>query len=79
MQTNPFLQLMALSRPARLTKGNILTSNADGSYAVATSDGATILARPLPGQTWTAGAGVFVRDGVIVDTAPALPGVTQFV
>lgn len=47
--------------------------------SIATADGATIRARPLPGAAWGVGDGVFVRDGVIVDDAPALESTTQYV
>lgn len=79
MQVNPWSKLLALIPGPRSSKGNVTAANADGSYTVATADGATILARPLPGQTWTVGAGVFVESGRIVDTAPSLPGITQYV
>ena len=79
MQVNPWAQLKALLPSVRRTKGNVTAVNADGSYTIATADGATILARPLPGQAYTIGNGVFVEDGRIVDTAPSLPGITQYV
>lgn len=79
MPANLWSSLVALMPTTRRLKGNITASNADGSYSIATADGATIRARPLPGQTWTTGAGVFVEDGRIVDSAPSLPGVTQYV
>lgn len=79
MQVNVWSQLLALIPGTRRSKGNVTAANADGSYTIATADGATILARPLPGQTWTIGNGVFVEDGRIVDTAPSLPGLTQYV
>jgi len=43
---------------------------------IATSDGATIRARPLPGQSWEIAQGVFVQNGRVVDQAP---GMMQFV
>jgi hypothetical protein len=70
-------QIRGMLAGGRYLKGNVTATNADGSVTVATSDGATIRARPLPGQSWVNGAGVFVADGRVVDTAPALPGVTQ--
>lgn len=79
MQTNAFLQVLGLITRRRRIKGNVLSADADGGYTIATSDGATIRARPLPEQAWTAGQGVMVEDGRIVDRAPSLPGVTQFV
>jgi hypothetical protein len=79
MPTNPWLDLLGLVPQGRYIKGNVTAINADGSVTVATSDGATIRARPLPGQTWTPTQGVFVQDGRIVDSAPDLPGVTQTV
>ena len=80
MQTNLWRSLVGLSPDSsRLIKGNILAANADGSYAITTSDGATILARPLAGQTWAPAAGVFVQSGRIIDSAPDLPGITQYV
>jgi hypothetical protein len=79
MPTNPWLDLLGLVSQGRYIKGNVTAVNADGSVTVATSDGATIRARPLPGQTWTPTQGVFVQDGRIVDSAPDLPGVTQTV
>lgn len=79
MQTNPFLALLGLVNTGRYIKGNVIANNADGSCTIATSDGATIRARPLPDQSWTVGQGVFVLGGRIVDQAPSLPGVTQFV
>ena len=63
----------------RYIKGSVTSINADGSLTVATTDGGAICARPLPGQTWAIGAGVFVQDGRVVDTAPTLTGVTQYV
>jgi hypothetical protein len=79
MQVNVWSRLLALIPGTRRIKGNVTAANADGSYTVATADGATILARPLPGQTWSPGDGVFVEDGRIVDSAPSLAGVTQYV
>lgn len=79
MQVNPWSRLRALIPGPRRSKGNVVAVNGDGSYSITTADGATILARPLPGQTWSVGAGVFVEDGRIVDTAPSLPGITQTV
>jgi hypothetical protein len=79
MQTNPFLQIVGLVVRKRRAKGNILSADADGGYTIATSEGATIRARPLPEQSWTVGQGVLVEDGRIVDTAPSLPGITQYV
>jgi hypothetical protein len=76
---NVWKQLLGTLPQSRLIKGNVTAANADGSYTIATSDGATIRARPQPGKTWAVLDGVFVRDGVIVDQAPALPGVTQYV
>lgn len=76
---NVWLQLTGLLPQSRLIKGNVTATNADGSVTIATSDGATIRARPLPGQTWAVTDGVFVEDGRVVDTAPSLPGVTQYV
>lgn len=77
--SNPWQQLQAALPGSRLIKGNVTATNSDGSVTVATTDGSTIRARPLPGQTWSTGAGVFVLDGRVVDSAPSLPGVTQVV
>lgn len=78
MPSNPWLDLIgALPAGSRYIKGNISADNGGGDYTVATSDGATIRARALPGQTWEVLQGVFVQDGRIVDSAPSLPGVTQ--
>lgn len=79
MQVNPWSRLLSLIPGPRRSKGNVVAANADGSYTIATADGASILARPLPGQTWGIGVGVFVENGRIVDSAPSLPGVTQTV
>jgi hypothetical protein len=79
MQTNPFVRILGLINRRRVAKGNVLSEDADGGYTIATSDGATIRARPLPEQSWSVGQGVLVEDGRIVDHAPSLPGVTQFV
>jgi hypothetical protein len=79
MLTNIWKTLYGTAPGARLIKGNVAGVNADGSYTVATSDGGTILARPLPSQTWTIGDGVFVMDGRMIDVAPALDSVTQTV
>lgn len=79
MPSNPWLDLLGVLPQGRYIKGNVLALNPDGSITVATSDGATILARPLPGQTWAITDGVFVQDGRIVDAAANLPGVTQTV
>lgn len=79
MQTNAYLQILGLVNRRRLIKGNVLSIDADGGYTIATSDGATIRARPLPEQSWSVGQGVMIEDGRIVDRAPSLPGVTQYV
>jgi hypothetical protein len=79
MPVNPWLDLIGVLPQGRRIKGNITAINADGSVTVATSDGATIRARPLPGHTWSATDGVFVQDGRVVDSAPSLEGVTQTV
>jgi len=79
MQANPWLDLVGILPTGRLIKGNVTANNADGSVTIATSDGATIRARPLPGQSWEIAQGVFVQNGRVVDQAPSLPGVTQFV
>ena len=79
MQVNPWKRLLALIPGFRRIKGKVTAANADGSYTVATADSATILARPLPGQSWSPGNGVFVEDGRIVDSALSLAGVTQYV
>lgn len=71
--------LLGVLPGSRQIKGTVSASNADGSYTIATADAGTIRARPLPGQTWSVTDGVFVQDGRIVDSAPALPGVTQLV
>jgi 8-oxo-dGTP pyrophosphatase MutT (NUDIX family) len=71
--------LLGILPGSRAIKGNITAENADGSYTIATADGGTIRARPLPGQTWEVTDGVFVEDGRIIDSAPSLPGVTQTV
>jgi hypothetical protein len=78
-QSNLWRSLRGLEPAAPQRKGNVTAVNPDGSYTIATADGATIRARPLPGVTWGIGDGVFTRDGVIVDEAPDLPSVTQYV
>ncbi|HUD43544.1 MAG TPA: hypothetical protein VMR06_16260 [Dokdonella sp.] len=78
-RTNPWARLLGTLPAARLVKGNVIANNGDGSCTIATTDGATIRARPLPGQSWSVGDGVFVEAGRIVDEAPDLPGVTQYV
>lgn len=75
--TNLWRILRGLEATAPQRKGNITALNGDGSYTIATADGGTIRARANPGDTWSIGVGVFVRDGRIVDSAPALPGMTQ--
>ncbi|MGN6518775.1 MAG: Ig-like domain-containing protein [Dokdonella sp.] len=77
--TNVWAQLVGLQPQGRYLKGNVLADHGDGTYAIATCDGATSLARALPGQTWSVTDGVFVQDGRIVDSAPSLPGITQTV
>lgn len=79
MPINPWLDLLGVLPGSRYIKGNVVATNADGSITIATADGATIRARPLPGQTWAIGAGVFVEDGRIVDAAANLPGLIQTV
>jgi hypothetical protein len=64
---------------ARYIKGNVIAENADGSYTVATSDGATIRARAQSEQAWSVGMGVFIQEARIVDSSPNLFGLTQFV
>lgn len=76
---NLWRQLRGLEPAGAQRKGTITHVNPDGSYTIATADGATIRARPLPGTTWSVSDGVFVRDGVIVDDAPALESTTQYV
>ena len=76
---NVWRMLLGTLPQTRPIKGNVTAANPDGSYTIATSDGATIRARPQPGKTWSVLDGVFVRDGVIVDAAPSLPGTTQYV
>lgn len=78
-QSNLWLSLRGLTPAARPIKGNVMATNGDGSITIATSDGATLRARPLPGQTWANGEGVIVVDGRIVDRAAALPGSTLYV
>ncbi len=77
--SNLWQQLAGLMPASRYLKGNVTALNGDGSVTVATSDGATIRARPLPEQAWAVTDGVLVQDGRIIDRAPNLPGVTQFV
>lgn len=79
MPNNAWLNLLGILPQGRYIKGNVTALNADGSVTIATSDGATIRARPLPGQTWSITDGVFVQDGRIVDSAANLPGITQTV
>lgn len=79
MQTNLWRELVGLLPTGRLIKGNVTAVNGDGSYTIATNDGSTIRARPQPGQVWSVPDGVFVLDGYIVDQAPDLPGITQYV
>ena len=79
MPVNPWLDLLGTLPTGRYIKGNVIALNADGSVTVATADGGTIRARPLPGQTWSLTDGVFVQDGRVVDSAPSLPGVAQTV
>jgi len=76
---NLWRQLTGLIPSGRYIKGNVTAINGDGSVTVATSDGSTIRARPLPEQSWSITDGVFVQDGRIVDSAPSLAGVTQYV
>ena len=78
MRTNLWADLAGLLPAARYTKGIITALNGDGSVTIATSDGSTIRARPILGQSWSVSAGVFVQNGRIVDSAPNLPGVTQY-
>ena len=78
-QSNLWRSLRGLEPAAPQRKGNVTAVNPDGSYTIATADGATIRARPLPGTTWSVSDGVFVRDGVIVDDAPALESTMQYV
>lgn len=78
-RTNPWARLLGTLPVARRIKGNVTANNSDGSCTIATSDGATIRARPLAGQAWDVGDGVLVEDGRIVDDAPSLPGSTQYV
>lgn len=75
----PWRALTGLLPAGRTIKGNVTALNADGSATIATSDGATIRARPLPEQEWHPGDGVLVQDGRIIDRAPSLPGITQYV
>lgn len=79
MQTNLWRELLGTIPTGRMIKGNVIALNGDGSYNIATSDGSTIRARPLAGQTWEVPDGVFVLNDVIVDSAPDLEGVTQYV
>ncbi len=79
MPTNFWAQIQGAAPASQYLKGNVTAVNGDGSYTVATSDGGVIRARPLPGQAWTTGQGVFVQDGRIVDVAPSLESVTQYV
>lgn len=79
MRTNVWLDILGPGPGERLIKGNVTALNGDGSITIATSDGATIRARPLPGASWSIGNGVFVQDGRIIDHAPALDAVTQYV
>jgi hypothetical protein len=79
MAINPWLDLLGVLPGSRFLKGNVIANNGDGSVTVATADGATIRARPLPGQAWSIGAGVFVQDGRVVDSAASLTGTTQYV
>lgn len=76
---NLWRQLRGLEPAGAQRKGTITHVNPDGSYTISTADGATIRARPLPGAAWGVSDGVFVRDGVIVDDAPALESTTQYV
>lgn len=78
MQTNLWCELLGTAPTGRLIKGNVEELNGDGSYNISTSDGSTIRARPQPGQAWDDLDGVFVLNGVIVDSAPDLEGVTQY-
>lgn len=77
--SNLWRQLRGLEPTSPQRKGNVTHINLDGSYTIATADGATIRARALPGAAWGVGDGVFTRDGVIVDEAPSLPSTTQYV
>lgn len=75
--SNLWRSLRGLDQTAPQRKGNVIAIGADGGYTIATADGATLRARALPGVTWNVGEGVFIRDGVIVDSAPSLPGIVQ--
>lgn len=77
--SNLWRSLRGLEPSTPQRKGIVIAANADGSYTIATADGATIRARALPGSSWSVSDGVFVRDAVIVDEAPNLPGTTQYV
>jgi hypothetical protein len=77
--SNLWSSLVGLQPTAPQRKGNVTALNPDGSYTIATADGGTLRARPLPGQTWEIGVGVFIRDGRIVDSAPSLASVSQVV
>lgn len=77
--TNYWRALLGVLPQSRVLKGNVTAANVDGSYTVATADGATIRVRAQTGATWNVLDGVLVQDGVIIDTAPALPGITQYV
>ena len=77
--SNLWRRLRGLEPTSPMRKGNITAINPDGSYTIATADGATLRARALPGATWSLTDGVFIRDGLIVDSAPDLPGVAQYV
>lgn len=77
--SNLWLGLRDLIPSSRITIGNITADHGDGSYTIATTDGATILARAHPGQTYAITDGVMVQSGYIIDTAPSLPGTTQYV
>lgn len=62
-----------LPRSPRLM-GDVLAINGDGSVTVALLGGGVLTASSTTGLT--IGQRVFVQRGVVIGTAPALPGVT---
>lgn len=66
--SNPFKQLLALLPGRPLQVGDV-TASVDGVSTVQLPSGAALQVR----GTATIGSRVFVRDGVIEDSAPTLP------
>jgi hypothetical protein len=72
---NPFKRLLELLPSSPLQKGQIAALHADGTATV-TLAGSTSTLRVRNPQGLASGAHVFVQDGAITGSAPALPVVT---